>query len=420
MFTTDWQCSSTIRVRDFGRWTMLRQPLFIAALLAASTQLLWAQRDRSYDYSVVSQVRIDLRDLGYPPIDVIPSDESAIRALAVAPDGLLYGATSGEHSHLFLLDPRHGYVEPLGRLTDAKTVYHSLVVAQSGDVYIGTALAVDNNGAGYDHYPGGHLLKYVPAEDKARKGIRIEQACPVADLGIPAKGQGIYALAIDRSRGFLYGLTYPDGEFFSYQIQSGVAKAHGRVATDLIPGEKFEHEKAIGRALALDQDGNVFTSGEGGRLYRFNIKTQQLERLEIGLPAVPGREVYNRVDAWTADAVGNLYGGTSDGYLFRLSPANLAVVNLGKPLNQYRIRGLVLAHNGKLYGIGGDNDEMARLFSYDPASGFYELLGMIDVNHRPYYSWQGYVFDSMAVGLDGTVYLGQAERKSKLYLYYPQ
>jgi len=394
--------------------------LAAVAVLGAPTHPLRAQRDRSYDFSVVSQVRIDLRDLGYPPIDVIPSGESAIRALAVAPDGRLYGATSGEHSHLFLLDPRHGYVEPLGRLVNAETVYHSLVVSEAGNVYIGTALAVDNNGEGYDHYPGGHLLKYVPAEDAPRKGIRIDQACPAVDLGVPEKGQGIYALAIDRSRGMIYGLTYPDGEFFRYEIQPGVVKAYGRVATDLIPGEKFEHEKAIGRALALDQDGNVFASGEGGRFYRFSTKTRQLERLEIGLPAVPGREVYNRVDTWTADAEGNLYGGTSDGYLFRLNPANLTVVNLGKPLNQYRIRGLVLAHNGKLYGIGGDDDEMARLFSYDPASGLYELLGMIDVNHRPYYSWQGYVFDSMAVGLDGTVYMGQAERKSKLYLYYPQ
>ena len=75
--------------------------------------------------------------------------------------------------------------------------------------------------------------------------------------------------------------------------------------------------------------------------------------------------------------------------------------------------------NGKLYGIGGDNDEMARLFSYDPARGGYEMLGMIDVNRRPYYAWQGYVFDAMAIGTDGTVYMGQAERKSKLYLFYP-
>ena len=25
----------------------------------------------------------------------------------------------------------------------------------------------------------------------------------------------------------------------------------------------------------------------------------------------------------------------------------------------------------------------------------------------------------MTIGLDGTIYMGQAERKSKLYLYYP-
>jgi len=398
----------------------VQQTLLIVAVLAASAQPLRSQRDRSYDSSVVSQVRIDLRELGYPPIDVIPSDESAIRALAVAPDGRLYGATSGEHSHLFLLDPQHGYVEPLGTLADARAVHHSLVVGQAGEVYIGTALAVDNNAQGYEHYLGGHLLKYVPAEDTARNGIRIEKACPVVDLGVPSKGQGIYALTIDRSRGVIYGLTYPDGEFFSYQFHPGAVKIYGRVATNIMPGEKFENEKAIGRALALDQDGNVFTSGEGGRFYRFDIKTQHLEHLEVGVPAVPGREVYNRVDAWTADVDGNLYGGTSDGYLFRLNPARPAVVNFGKPLNQYRIRGLVLAHNGKLYGIGGDDDEMARLFSYDPASGLYELLGMIDVNRRPYYSWQGYVFDAMAVGLDGTVYMGQAERKSKLFLYYPQ
>jgi outer membrane protein assembly factor BamB len=398
---------------------VLRTLLIVAALIA-SAKHVWSQRDPSYDFSVVSQVRIDLRELGYPPLDVIPPDESAIRALAVAPDGRLYGATSGERSHLFLLDPQHGYVEPLGTIADAKVVHHALVVGQQGEVFIGTALTVDNNAQGYEHYSGGHLLKYVPTEDTARNGIQIERACPVVDLTVPSKGQGIYALTIDKSRGTIYGLTYPEGEFFSYQIRAGVVKHHGRVASNIIPGEKFENEKAIGRALALDQDGNVYTSGEGGRFYRFDIKTQQLERLEIGVPAVPGREVYNRVDAWTADEEGNLYGGSSDGYLFRLVPAKRAVVNLGKPLNQYRIRGLVLAHNGKLYGIGGDDDEMARLFSYDPVSGLYELLGMIDVNRRPYYSWQGYVFDAMALGLDGTVYMGQAERKSKLYLYYPQ
>jgi hypothetical protein len=48
------------------------------------------------------------------------------------------------------------------------------------------------------------------------------------------------------------------------------------------------------------------------------------------------------------------------------------------------------------------------------------MLGMIDVNRRPYYSWQAYVIDAMAADADGTLYMGQAERKSKLYIYCPE
>ncbi|HYM12675.1 MAG TPA: hypothetical protein VEU62_18195, partial [Bryobacterales bacterium] len=138
------------------------------------------------------------------------------------------------------------------------------------------------------------------------------------------------------------------------------------------------------------------------------------------LPTAPGREPYNRVDAWAEDDAGNLYGGDSDGYLFRLNPKTGKIEDLGKPLNQYRIRGLAFATNGKLYGVGGADGEMARLFSYDPARAAYQVLGMIDVNHRPYYTWQAYVIDAVAMGLDGTLYLGQSERRSRLYLYYPE
>jgi hypothetical protein len=389
--------------------------LLIAALFCSTCLPVAAQRDATYDYSVVPQVRIDLRDLGYPPLDVIPSGESAIRALAVAPDGKLYGATSGDRSHLFVLEPQHGYVVPLGRLPD-KTVHHALAVGANGDVYIGGALAVDNNGEGYGKYAGGHLLKYAPKG--GRTSIQIDAVCPVEDLGIPVQGQGIYALTIDRKLGVIYGLTYPEGDFFSYNTATKAFKTHGQVTKTKIAGEKFENEKNIGRALVVDQEGDVYTSG-GGKFIRFRVKTQELEELNVPVPTVPGRETYNRVDAWAQDGNGNLYGGVSEGYLFRLDPARMRVDNLGKPLNEYRIRGLVMAPNGKLYGIGGDTDEMARLFSFDPSSGVYQMLGMIDVNHRPYYSWQGYVFDAMAIGADGTVYMGQAERKSKLYLFYP-
>ncbi len=380
----------------------------IGLLLVVCSRPAEAQRDAGYDRSVVRQVRIDLRDLGYPPVDVIPADESAIRALAVAPDGKLYGATGGKRSHLFMLDPVHGYVLPLGFLEGVSAVEGALVVSRAGDVYIGTV-------------PGGHLLKYPQSSPRSESVPQVRKALPVVDLGVPVNGESISALAIDRARDRIYGLTQPGGCFFSYGIESGRFTVHGRVAERDMPGEKFEKRKNIGRAIAIDVEGNAYTSGESGYLYQFSPSTGALQRLDVTVPSVPGREPYNSVDAWASGSDGAiLYGGTSDGYLFRFDRTNLEIRNLGKPLNRYRVRALVLARNGKLYGVGGDDDEMAQLFSYGPAGGTYELLGMIDVNRRPYYSWQAYVIDCAAVGDDGTIYLGQSERISKLYLYHPE
>lgn len=55
----------------------------------------------------------------------------------------------------------------------------------------------------------------------------------------------------------------------------------------------------------------------------------------------------------------------------------------------------------------------------DPSTGAYTILGFVDVNRRPYYSWQAYVIGGLACGSDGTVYIGENERISKLYLFYP-
>ena len=48
------------------------------------------------------------------------------------------------------------------------------------------------------------------------------------------------------------------------------------------------------------------------------------------------------------------------------------------------------------------------------------MLGMLEVNRRPYYTWHAWIIDSLAIGNDGTIYLGESERKSRLYLYYPE
>jgi hypothetical protein len=380
----------------------------VAILLFSTARLVQAQRSLDYDQVVVPQDRIDARALGYPPLDVIPDGESGITSLTTAPNGYIYGATSGARSHLFVLSPIHGFVQPLGYLPDTKTVMHAVVVSAAGDVYIGSGTS-------------GHLLKYTPSSPYHEQiETHDDKPVPVKDLGQAVEGQGIFTLAIDRYSGVIYGLTSPDTHFFSYSISTGKFSDFGVVCAKVPPGEKFEKDKIMSRMLALDLKGNVYASGEDGFLFKFDLATQKLEKLSLQAPTIPGREPWERVDAFMRDEVsGLIYGGTSDGYLFRFDPANLTIENLGKPLIQYDIAGLVPGPGGKIYGVGGTAQGMARLFSYRPATGAYQDLGFIDVNRRPYYTWQAYVIGAVAVGHRGTIYIGENERISKLYLFYP-
>jgi streptogramin lyase len=378
-------------------------PCAVALLLFSAPS--FGQRDLSYDNAVVAQNRIDARDLGYPPVDIIPDGESGITSLTVAPNGDLFGATSGGRAHLFMLTPRHGYVQPLGVIPSARSVLNSVVVSAAGDVYIGTS-------------PGGHLLRFTP-QDEYKNPIQIEKTLTVVDLGEAVAGESIAALAIDRHSNILYGLTSPNAHFFRYSIDNRKFEDVGVIARKTAFGERFEKSKTMSRALVVDPHGMVFMSGEDGFFFRYDPANRRLEKLTIQVPSVPGREAWTRADAFLVVPSGTIFGGTSDGYLFRLDPEKLTVINLGKPLNQYRINGLVSTPDGHLYGVGGDSSDMARLFSYDPTSGAYDVLGFIDVNRRPYYTWQAYVVGALACGIDGTIYIGEDERISKLFLFFP-
>ncbi|HEY2467532.1 MAG TPA: hypothetical protein VGI45_06795 [Terracidiphilus sp.] len=384
---------------------MRLKEILLISLCHCCTIAAYGQRDPGYDRVVIRQTRIDARNLGYPPIDIIPDGESGITSLAVTPNGSLYGATSGTNAHLFVMIPRQGYVRPLGVIPDATSVVNALAISASGNVYIGTS-------------PSGHIYEYTPHDDEGKQ-IEIASPLPVKDLGQPIPGETISTLICDPNANVLYGLTAPNAHLFSYSIGTGKFTDYGVVAQSIPIGEHFQHEKSMSRMLVIDQHGNVFASGENGAFFRFDPENQRLDKLLIQAPAIPGREPWTRVDAFLLDPTGVIYGGTSDGYLFRLDPAKLIIMNLGKPLNQYGINGLVRAPNGRLYGIGGDKNEMARLFSYDPSTSSYEILGFVDVNRRPYYTWQAYVIGAMASDPDGTIYIGENERISKLYLFYP-
>jgi hypothetical protein len=102
-------------------------------------------------------------------------------------------------------------------------------------------------------------------------------------------------------------------------------------------------------------------------------------------------------------------------------PGKMKLTNLGKPRAARRIRCLAVGHDGKVYLMAGERSAAwpCQAYSYDPREGGFSELGLLIVDRSPYYYWRGYQFDAMVVGLEGTLYLGESERRSHLFLFLP-
>ena len=373
-------------------------------------------------------LRIDLRNLGHPPLDVIPPGESAITSLVIGADGCLYGGTSGKRAHLFVLDPAQNHVFPLGHLPGEESIHHSMAAAPDGTIWIGTSLfrkgRIDARGrdilARYDGYSGGHIYKFDPKKEHKIR-IRMQRPDPdrplpfVTDLGIAIKGEGIVCLVSGNRE--LYGITFPNGHFFVTDLKTGKIMDKGQICGPPLNEEPF---RSIPRSLLIDTNGIVWGAGDYGALFHYDPGTGKIvHHPALRLPSELGREFKTIVDAMVLGPDGLIYGGTSDGFIFRFDPEAKKISNLGKPIMQNRIRGLAFSHDGDLYGMGGEPGGAVRLFVYRSAERSYENLGLLDVNRIPYYAWLAYEADSMVTGQDGTIFIGETGRIAHLYILYP-
>jgi len=115
----------------------------------------------------------------------------------------------------------------------------------------------------------------------------------------------------------------------------------------------------------------------------------------------------------------SLYAGTSDGHVVHISADDELTV-LGKPRIQRRIRGMAMGLDQRLYIVTGEIGKSAKLHTYDLTGrrGFTEL-GVVAVDRSPYYQKRAYNVDAITVGPDGTVFIGESDRRAKLFLYMP-
>lgn len=389
--------------------------------------------------------RLDYRDLGYPDVTAIEADNSPITALLTSPDGRVYGATSGKASHLFLYDRAINKVRPLGRIGDAAGVYHALVRDGDGSLLIGGGLnmlapvpltrqfpggfrAIEEQlwkdiTAPYAKYEGGHLYRYDPAKHDGAARLPGE-ACPLEDLGIPVRANSIYAMAIDTKAQRIYGISYPDARLFACDLANKTMADIGPLLERKVFSGPERAWRTVPRAIYVAGDSRVFTSGEDGRIVVFDPQSTKLVRTKMQIPG-EYYEAWNYygypvVEHWVADAEGKVYGATSDGFLFQMHADAERITNLGKPRLSRRVRAMTLGPDSRLYLMCGDFEEPCKLISYDlgGSEGFRDW-GVLAVDRSPYYAKRAYQFDAMTTGIDGTVFIGESDRRASLFLFFP-
>jgi hypothetical protein len=389
--------------------------------------------------------RLDFRDIGYPAATEIPADDAHIAALLSHSNGRIYGATSGKNARLFVFDFMTNKVYPLGKIPKAAGVHHALVEGGDGLVYIGTGLnelelpalsrdipherrAIEeqlwNDIKGrYRDFEGGHVYAYDPAggdDDVYLPGATAR----VADLGIAVPGNSIYAMTINHTKDIIYGISYPDAVFFEYNLKTKTIKRHGEWMTmKSYPGPERSW-RGVPRGLVCAPDGKVYSSGDNGLLYVFDPAAQKISATNMRVPGEYWEtQNYNGfpvVEQLLLDDAGNIWGGSSDGFVFRASIAEDRVIVLGKPRVERRVRAMTLGKDGRLYMICGEKDNVCRMFSLGTsgAEGFLDY-GVLGVDRSPYYAKIGYQFDSMCTAADGTIFIGEGDRRAKLFFYVP-
>ena len=414
----------------------------ISQLLNLSTsQPLYAQKCVNPHFDAQ---RLDFRDLGYPGATEIAADASPITALAAHSNGKAYGATSGKRSHLFVWDARVNKVFPLGQLPETqKGVRSCLAEGRDGLLYVGSGLNetellrlsrempegrraiehqlwrdIENRYRGFE---GGHLYAYDPKKSDA--AVYLEGAkAEVVDLGVPVPGDSVYAMALNGERTKVYGISYPHAEFFEYDVAAKAFRRHGKWLEKLsYPGPERSW-RGVPRALAVDADGVVWTSGDDGLMRFFDPRTGAFGSTTMRIPGeyweTQACNLFPVVEQLFVRADETLVGTTSDGFVFEAQPNRNRLISWGKPRVERRIRAASVGKDGRLYMIAGEKDNVCRLFSFDRENGYLDY-GVLGVDRSPYYAKIAYQFDAMATAADGTVLIGESDRRAKLFLFIP-
>ena len=314
-----------------------------------------------------------------------PYGASALAALAALPNGTVLGLTRGHVCRLIAYEP--------GRDADVTRAVFDTGVAGTGHAAL--LVAPDET----------VWFAVTPADTPTRSILFRGRFGPDGAFTAEPAGhspQGpVLAMAGDWPRRRLYLLSDQAG-----------------LTTLALPTGAVEHitvpiaDRQVSPLLILDAEGNLLGAERGGVLWQKRPDHDDIERLPLRLPCQKGRR-YLVLWESAARCSDTIYGGTSDGYLFRLTPKNESIVNLGRPVFDAHIRALTALADGRVFGLTGSPQHgFCHLFSYEPATGL-DDLGQLDSAATPF----GFAVraGAMCHTADDRIYIGEDDDISHLW-----
>jgi hypothetical protein len=352
----------------------------------------------------------------------LPIYRNSISSLVISGDHIIAGTTANEGLTPFIFTASLAKRELVSFLDVNETTPGQRSIrtgfsrGKNNGLYAGTIANKNEKGENQD----GHLIEV---------GVGADGANSIKDLGAPIPGEGIFSLTADSKGTILYGITYPTGIFFTYNIATKAVKTF----KDIVPSTQDLHrlseyvlnpEDWLCKALIEGPQGQIFGSLPINKLFSFDPASQRFHIFEDHLPEVWGRRTLGQVESWAKSKDGKLYGGNAgDGQLFEINPVNKKVKNLGKPIMMPRLRGLAFARDGKLYGIAGSLPGYAHLFSYNPNKEGFSDYGnpqftMKAPGIEQGIDWRGFQLGTIASSPDGKyIVMGEDESLSHLLVF---
>jgi hypothetical protein len=325
------------------------------------------------------------------------TDESGYFSLCEGHDGKVYVGTAayGFNAYLVEFDPKTGKqrivldVNRVCGLTTPKAptytaqakIHTRNFVAPSGKIYVGSKQGYEFKGEKVA-YPGGYVMVYDPATDKAE------------NLGMPFAGEGVNDVTADEKAGLAYVVTCEEHHWVLLDLKTKkFRELSDEVRLTPYAQTLLDHR---GRAVVLTRD---------FQLARYDPATKTLELLLLASDGEPVGSAGDKLGpaCW---ALGP--GGThaylvrmSDSRLFRIdlaaAGAKLPVADLGKLIGGkgFDSRGsLIVGHDGKVYALGRvANDtgfgkgNLHHLLSYDPAAKKARDHGVLAVKNPDWFDF---------------------------------